>query len=813
MKIAMKESFYPFLQGGGEMGQLTRCFDWANTVVGSPDQWPQSLRTTVSNLLRSKFPMFLWWGPDMIQFYNDAYRPSLGNNGKHPYALGQLGKECWPEIWDIISPLHRLVEISGEPTWMEDQLVPIYRNGKIEDVYWTFSYSSVLDDEGRHAGILVTCNETTEKVLNLKKLKESEDALRFAIEATELGTWDYDPVTNKFSANNRLKEWFGLPIGKEIDLQLAINVMAEEDRQRVTEAIKQTLLDEKGGQYRIEYTIIHPATGKKRIVCAKGRAWFNSDKKCYRFNGTLQDVTEQVKSNKEIEEKSQELQLAMQVADLGMFRIDLVRDKATYSQRVMDWFGFKEQGLNLQTVSGYVHPDDRERVVTALEHSVTSEENSRHDVTYRLHQPGRPGRYLRSFGKTDFNKEGKAYRMVGVIQDVSEQMLIREQLQQSEAALQNRVAERTHDLQVQKTLLDSVVSNSTSALLYGESIRDEKGRLLDFRIVLANDKAAELFGFSNIQEFSSQTIRQIHKRVGAEDITDLYIHIVESGEPNILVYQDASLQRWFTISTVKLRDGFLTTCTDITETKLLQYQLESAITELKRSNANLEEFAHAASHDLKEPIRKIHFFTRQLKDHLGAHSDGKDMKSFNRIEDAAQRMGNLIDDLLQYSHVSQRPHQMEAVDLAQTIRDVTEDLEIDIQGKKAVITTQNLPVVRGHKRQLQQLFQNLVSNGLKYSKPDVAPVLEFTAGRTLENNQPYYWISLKDNGIGFEQQYEDRIFQIFSRLHGKAEYSGTGVGLSIVKKVLENHKGFIRVESSPGEGANFSIYLPTRESS
>ncbi|MBO9571544.1 MAG: PAS domain-containing protein, partial [Chitinophagaceae bacterium] len=157
------------------MGELTRNFDWTQTSVGSPDKWPKSLQTTVSNILRSRFPMFLWWGAEMIQFYNDAYRPSLGNNGKHPKALGAKGKECWPEIWDIISPLHKQVETTGEATWMEDQLVPIFRNGKIEDVYWTFSYSSVLNDEGTHGGILVTCMETTVAV---KASKETDQNIQ-----------------------------------------------------------------------------------------------------------------------------------------------------------------------------------------------------------------------------------------------------------------------------------------------------------------------------------------------------------------------------------------------------------------------------------------------------------------------------------------------------------------------------------------------------------------------------------------------------------------------------------------------------------
>src|SRR5688500_10739478 len=197
------------------MGSLTINYDWSRTAVGSPDTWPASLRITVSNLLRSRFPMFLWWGEEMVQFYNDAYRPSLGQEGKHPKALGQKGKECWPEIWDIIYPLILQVQTTGESTWREDQLVPIYRNGKIEDVYWTYSYSAVIDDDGKTAGVLVTCTETTEKVLNVKQLAESKDQLEFAIEATELGTWDFNPITNKLTGNHRLKQWFGMPVQEE----------------------------------------------------------------------------------------------------------------------------------------------------------------------------------------------------------------------------------------------------------------------------------------------------------------------------------------------------------------------------------------------------------------------------------------------------------------------------------------------------------------------------------------------------------------------------------------------------------------------
>lgn len=169
----MTQTNQDFLAKGGTMGELTRAKDWSKTLVGSVDSWPQSLRTTLGLLLNSKFPMFLFWGPEHVCFYNDAYRPSLGDNGKHPFILGQKGADSWPEIWDFIKPLIDQVLLEGEATWHEDLLLPIYRNGKMEDVYWTFSYSPVNNESGKPAGVLVICNETTEKINLVKKLEDS----------------------------------------------------------------------------------------------------------------------------------------------------------------------------------------------------------------------------------------------------------------------------------------------------------------------------------------------------------------------------------------------------------------------------------------------------------------------------------------------------------------------------------------------------------------------------------------------------------------------------------------------------------------
>jgi len=156
--------------GAGEMADLTLAFDWAKTPVGPVEGWSDTLVTTVNLLLASRHPMFLWWGPELIQFYNDGYRPSIRAD-KHPSALGQRGTECWPEIWPIIGPQIDAVMTKGESTWNINQLVPINRNGKPEEVFWTYSYSPIRDKDGTVRGTLVVCSETTEQVLSERRLR------------------------------------------------------------------------------------------------------------------------------------------------------------------------------------------------------------------------------------------------------------------------------------------------------------------------------------------------------------------------------------------------------------------------------------------------------------------------------------------------------------------------------------------------------------------------------------------------------------------------------------------------------------------
>jgi PAS domain S-box-containing protein len=539
---------YSFLTGGGEMGERTRQYDWETTPLGAPDKWPKSLRSTVATILSSRFPMFLWWGHELIQFYNDAYRPSLGNEGKHPTALGQRGKDCWPEIWDIIFPLISHVLTTGEATWSEDQLIPIYRNGAIEDVYWTFGYSPVQDDEDTISGVLVICTETTQKVNYLRQLAHSKKELEFAIDAADLGTWDLDPKTNKFSSNGRLKEWFGLDPDEEIELPVAISAMHEDDRERVTNAILRALDPASGGYYDTEYRIINPNTRVERIVSAKGKALFNEANDPIRFNGILQDITEQ-------------------------------------------------------------------------KHAQIIEHRAR-------------------------------------------------------IKIEEMVAERTKEL-------------------------------------------------------------------------------------------------------------------------------AEANKNLERSNAELSQFAYIASHDLQEPIRKVVTYAGMLEDR-SAGADQQTKNFLQKISSAGKRMQTLIRDILTYSELSRQAPLFEPVNLQTLVREIQTEFELLIGQKGAGLHYQDLPIIDAIPLQMTQLFSNLISNALKYSSPDKAPLITITS-RT-RGDQVH--IEVRDNGIGFEDKYADKIFSIFQRLHRRIEYSGTGIGLAMCKRIAQNHLGDIYASSKPGLGSTFHILLP-----
>ncbi len=245
--------------------------------------------------------------------------------------------------------------------------------------------------------------------------------------------------------------------------------------------------------------------------------------------------------------------------------------------------------------------------------------------------------------------------------------------------------------------------------------------------------------------------------------------------------------------------------TDITELLQIRESAAAYALELERSNRELQDFAHIASHDLQEPLRTIVSFGDRLLLKYSSSLDEKGRDYLERMQKAAMRMQQLIEDLLNYSRVTRRNGALRPVDLNLVLAEVLEDLDQRIRENKAVVEIDPLPVISGDHSQIHSLFLNLIGNALKFQPPDTTPLVR-VSGRQLAGEQVE--ITVTDNGIGFDEKYLDRIFRPFQRLHGRDAYQGTGMGLAICKKIVERHHGEIIVHSAPGQGAVFKIILP-----
>jgi len=229
---------------------------------------------------------------------------------------------------------------------------------------------------------------------------------------------------------------------------------------------------------------------------------------------------------------------------------------------------------------------------------------------------------------------------------------------------------------------------------------------------------------------------------------------------------------------------------------------------LQNSNRELQDFAHIASHDLQEPLRKIIAFGDRLKTKYAGVIDETGIDYMNRMQNAALRMQKLIEGLLAFSRVTTKAQPFETVDLSAIARDVLSDLEVRIHNSGGKVEIGKLPTIHADPLQMRQLLQNLIANALKFHKPELPPVVQVTADTPPAENRGSFRLTVKDNGIGFDEKYADRIFGVFQRLHGRQEYEGSGIGLSVCRRIVERHGGTITAKSAPGEGANFTIDLP-----
>jgi PAS domain S-box-containing protein len=441
-----------FLTGGGEMGELTRAFDWSATSLGKPESWPQSLRTAVRILLNASHPMFIWWGADLIQFYNDAYRQTMGPE-RHPSALGQGGRKCWHEIWPIIGPQIEQVMSGGGATWHEKQLIPITRHGSLEQVYWTYGFSPIDQDDGV-GGVLVVCRDVTTDYLATKALREREVELARVQQLGRIGGVEMDLRTG--IRTGRSPEYLrihGLPPGTTNETHEDwLRRLHPDERGGDTERTFNEVLASNAGEYTFQYKIIRPSDGETRWISVKAGIERDEHGKAIRLIGAHTDVTEQVLAEQALRQSEERYRkLADQLTELNATLAQRVEEKTRERDRIWNvsqdllvvtdrdgvwqtvnpaWtrtLGWSEADLLKRTSEWLEHPDDNGTMQAQMERLGAGETTVKFEGRFR--DKDGSYRWLSWTGVSDRN------RSYAVARDVTAEKAAAERLRATEEAL------------------------------------------------------------------------------------------------------------------------------------------------------------------------------------------------------------------------------------------------------------------------------------------------------------------------------------------------------------------------------------------
>ncbi len=427
-----------------------------------------------------------------------------------------------------------------------------------------------------------------------------------------------------------------------------------------------------------------------------------------------------------------------------------------------------------------LHPDDLQPTMETWERAIWT--GNVYQIEHRVKMADGTFRWHLSRGIPARGKDGQIVRWYGTATDIHDQKLVEQELRFSYSRL--------------RIFLD--------ANMMGTILGKVDGTLIEM-----NDYCLHLLGYSR-EDFQAGRVNW--RAITAPEYLPAYekamTELVEQGQtaPYEKQYVRKDGQRvWVYVSNASLPDGTIAAIVlDITDRKQVERDLEHYTRELERSNQALQEFTSIASHDLQEPLHKITAFGELLSARYAELLDEQGKDYLARINSAAGRMSVMIQDLLTYSRITTRADEFTGVNLNEIAAEVLSDLEIRIEETGGRVQVGELPKLQADPLQMRQLFQNLIGNGLKYHRPGIAPVVEISA----ERKSRQWVIAVRDNGIGIDPRYTERIFEPFARLHTRSAYEGTGMGLAICKKIVERHGGTIEVHSQPGQGATFFIHLP-----
>lgn len=539
-------------------------------------------------------------------------------------------------------------------------------------------------------------------------------------------------------------------------------------------------------------------------------AYFDSEPPLSAYDEIRKKNIQLITMSDKLKESEAEYRKLTETLPLMMFTLNVFGKISRTNEWLNSFFNQKTNALNGKLWYTLVHAEDQKKLIPVWEKAQIEKQSLNIQARVKGHKQDAFLWHMINIVPVK-GRNGNVSEWAGFFVDIHAQKLIEQTLQNNETLKQTQkdLIAKNDELTMQKEFVELILDSSVDLI----GVYDTEMRIIAFNKKCEQVyrlKKEEVIGKHFLEIFptakDSQAHRDLDRAIKGQMVSNKVFHtpLVNKYYENYLIPLRSSEGKVYSV---------LVIAHDISEMVAAESKLKNANEELQKSNHDLEQFAYIASHDLQEPLRKIRNFCELLEKSM--ESKALREKYLGKIDSSAARMAALINDVLNYSRLSSVNDEFDTVDLNEVLVNVKTDFELLIDEKHATVNSGELPVLRGVKLQLHQLFSNLVSNSLKFS--DKKPVIHISASSVrsaekkqleLDEKKPYVALVFKDNGIGFDQKYADQIFTIFQRLKTGPEYSGTGIGLALCKKIVDKHNGRILAKSEKGAGAEFRIILP-----
>jgi PAS domain S-box-containing protein len=725
-----------------------------------------------------------------IQLVNERQEKIWGKSANE--VLGKPLFELFPEVstQGFEKILNDVLE-NGTPYEGEEYETRLIINGKEEVRWYNFVYQPLKNDKGKTEYILVTSADVTRQVNERKKTEESNNQLIGLANALPQLVWIAEPNGKVIYYNDQVQHYAGAHKNAEGNWEWG-GLVHKDDLEATSKAWEDAV--QHGTVYEIEHRVQMKDLDYRWHI-SRAFPQRDSSGKILQWFGTATEIHKVKLSEEDYRDNEAKYRSLFNSMDQGFCVVEMIFDD---NGKPVD-YRFLEANPVFETQTGL-----HKAVGHTAKELVPDLEERWFNIYGNVAITGEPKRFTegseamgRWFEVYAFRLEEDSKKKVAILfTDISERRKNELAIVQSEEQLKLLSDFMPQIVWVTDETGSHIFFNKRWYEYTGRTFEETKGQ--GWGDVLHPDDFERTW---QVWNNSLNTGKYYEVEYRMKNSKGEYRWLLARATP--FYNEQNEIVKWFG------------TCTDIHEQKTMEGKLEELINlrtkELMRSNDDLKQFAHVASHDLKEPVRKIKTFASRLETELSDDISVKGLQYISKIHKAANRMFNMIDGVLLYSSVEAQNNLIQDVDLNRLIESIKSDLELSLQEKNAEIHFDNLPEVEGALVLLYQLFYNLVNNSLKFSKPGEPTVITITSQQQNVRGKGFVDIIFKDNGIGFDQFYSKHIFNTFTRLHSKDQYEGSGLGLALCKKIVERHDGSIEAIGKPGEGATFLIRLPLRQ--